>query len=98
MENLILSSYTLQQLQQVVRDCIKQELNVSNPTLAQVEDKLLNSKEAARFLKVSLVTLHKWKVSGQVKFHRIGSRIRYKKSDLDAALLSVSNKPKSKRQ
>lgn len=49
---------------------------------------LRTSKEAAKFLGVSQVTLHKWKSIGMVKSYSIGTRIRYRQSDLEKALKS----------
>ena len=53
------------------------------------EDELMTRKEAAAYLKVSLVTLKEWTKNGRVKAHRIGTRVRYYKSDVEAALKEI---------
>ena len=53
------------------------------------EDELMTRKEAAAYLKVSLVTLNEWTKNGRVKAHRIGTRVRYYKSDVEAALKEI---------
>lgn len=52
-------------------------------------DELLTRKEAAAYLKISLVTLNEWTKKGRVKAHRIGTRVRYYKSDVEAALEEI---------
>ncbi|MEO6303779.1 MAG: helix-turn-helix domain-containing protein, partial [Bacteroidia bacterium] len=47
------------------------------------EDKLLSRKEIAKYLKISLPTLNDWTKKGLVSSYRIGSRILYKKSEVD---------------
>ncbi|MDB5226446.1 MAG: hypothetical protein JWN78_639 [Bacteroidota bacterium] len=51
----------------------------------------LTRKEAAKFLGVSLVTLHKWSTEGIVQSHRINTRIKYKKEELEASVKPVQN-------
>lgn len=51
--------------------------------------KLLTRQETARFLGVSLVTLHEWTITGRVTANRIGSRVRYYQTDVEAALRQI---------
>lgn len=46
------------------------------------EEQLLTTNEACEFLRCSKPTLHRWKKEGIVPHVRIGSNIRYRKSDL----------------
>ena len=54
------------------------------PAIATKEttEDFITVKEVARLLGISLVTVHKWKKDGKLKFHRFGSRIRFKKSEI----------------
>jgi excisionase family DNA binding protein len=68
---------------------LKPELQMFAPPQPPIQsdsDELLTSKQSAKLYGISLVTLHKWKISGKVKFYRIGSRIRFKRSELLSAL------------
>ena len=49
------------------------------------EEEFLTAKQVSKLLGVSLVTLHKWKKDGKIKFHRFGSRIRMIKQLTDIA-------------
>ena len=54
----------------------------------------LTRKETAVLLKVSLVTLTDWNKKGILKPYRLGNLIRYKRTELDQALISINNKEK----
>jgi len=63
---------------------LKKELNLPQPTQPQEtnEEEFLTAKQVSKLLGVSLVSLHKWKKDGKIKFHRYGSRIRFRKSEI----------------
>ncbi len=52
----------------------------------------ITRKEAAKILKVSLVTLSDWNKKGVLKPYRLGNLIRYKRTELDEALISINSK------
>ena len=52
----------------------------------------LTRKEVANILKVSLVTLSDWNKKGVLKPYRLGNLIRYKRAELDQALISINSK------
>ncbi len=52
----------------------------------------ITRKEAAIILKVSLVTLSDWNKKGILKPYRLGNLIRYKRTELDQALISINSK------
>jgi excisionase family DNA binding protein len=52
----------------------------------------LTRKEVAIILKVSLVTLSDWNKKGVLKPYRLGNLIRYKRVELDQALISINSK------
>ena len=55
-----------------------------------VHSELMNSAEAAGFLKCSIKTLYNYKCEGKIKSYSVGGRsggsLRFKKSDLEAFL------------
>jgi excisionase family DNA binding protein len=51
--------------------------------------KLLTRQETARFLGVSLPTLHEWTMGGQITANRIGTRVRYYQTDVEGALNQI---------
>lgn len=95
MENIITQQITVDDFINRVADSVTKKLEKQiqqneeqEKKLAEKTDRLLKSREAAQLLGVSLVTLHKWKMDGTVKFHRVGSQIRFKHSEVLNALNS----------
>jgi excisionase family DNA binding protein len=56
------------------------------------QSEYLTRKEVAKILKVSLVTLTDWNKKGVLKPYRLGNLIRYKRVELDQALISINSK------
>jgi len=82
-EQILLSPITLDELETRLTDRFTSILQQSETVrTAPPEDELLTAKQTAQLLGVSLVSLHKWKKQGLVKFYRYGSRIRFKKSEI----------------
>lgn len=88
--DFILSPISLDEFKTVLRDCIKIELNASAPQqIPPQPDDLLTENEVRDFLHVSKVTLKKWRDEKKIPFYRIGSRIRYNKSEILLCLNTV---------
>lgn len=54
--------------------------------------KLLTRLETARFLGISLPTLHEWTKTGKIIANRISTRVRYYESDVEASLIQMNSK------
>lgn len=52
----------------------------------------LTRKEVSEILKVSLVTLSDWNKKGILKPYRLGNLIRYKRKEIENALISINLK------
>ena len=57
-------------------------------SIADSSGELLTSSEAARFLRISVGTLAVWRCAGRynLKFVKVGSKVRYRMEDLEAFL------------
>ena len=91
MENIIYSM-PFEEFKSVLKKCIREEINT--PKVEPVKEELLKTEDAVKLFGVSKVTLHKWRKSGILPFHRIASRIYFKKSELIDAL---NASPRSRR-
>ncbi len=60
-------------------------LAVPAPT-SPAPDELLSIREAAELLGVTVQTIHEWKRTGRLGFHKLGSRSYLKRAELLAAL------------
>ena len=81
--NILLCPISLDELETRLVSRFKTEFLTTAPT-PQNEDNgsFLTAKEVCKLLSVSLVTLHKWRKDGKIKFHRFGSRIRFKRNEI----------------
>ena len=95
LENSITQLYgiTPQQLTDNILKDVKTELKkIVLNFQPQKQPEYLTRKEVAKILKVSLVTLSDWNKKGVLKPYRLGNLIRYKRVELDQALISINSK------
>jgi hypothetical protein len=87
MDNVILSTYTPEQLTGIINNAVTEavksiKIDASTPQ----SEKLLTRKETADKLKISLVTLNDWTKRGLIQSYLIGGRVLYKDSEIEASL------------
>ena len=51
-----------------------------------MDSELLDIREAAKYLKLKVPTLRKWRFERRLAIYKIGRAIRFKKTDLDALI------------
>ncbi len=79
---IILDGITANELVSQLANSVKEMLTKKEPQPQEQKEEFLTRNETAKFLKVSLVTLWQWDNKGILKPHRIGTKVRYKKSDV----------------
>jgi excisionase family DNA binding protein len=88
--NLILSTIPIEELKTVISDIVStaldNRLQNQNP---QTQDEYLTRKQTAEKLDISLPTLDKYTIEGRIIGYRIGTRIRYKKPEIEQALKQI---------
>ena len=87
-EKFFVTNYDRDELISMIKEAFKAELKESmNQQEKEIEyNVLLNKKEVAEMLKISLVTIHKYLKSGKLKYYRLGRRIYFKKGEIMEAL------------
>jgi excisionase family DNA binding protein len=92
-ENLVLTSVTLDELCNKVAERVLQ-LKESNPTkvLDSKEGEIVSRENAAKMLGITLPTLRRYTVEGLIPSYRIGSRVRYKKSEILDSLKATTKR------
>ena len=97
MQQIAITQLTHQDLKQLIKEVIQEELASFEESLSHTEVDRLNSREktAKDVLDVDLSTLHRWTQQGKIIAHAIGNRIYYKDSSIKEALVEI--KPKKKR-
>ena len=97
MDNVILTQTTKESLvNEITIEVISgiRELLKTAQDQSQETKEYITRKEAAKLLKVSLVTISEWSKpnNGTLKPYRIGSRIRFKKKEVLEALTAIETK------
>lgn len=84
---------TPQQLKESILSEVRTELqNITLNFQPKKQPEYLTRKEVAKILKVSLVTLSDWNKKGVLKPYRLGNLIRYKREELEKALIAINTK------
>lgn len=87
MDNLILSTYTPEELTGIIHNAIREAVkDIQPPVSTPPRETLLSRKETADKLKISLVTLNDWTKRGLIQSYLIGGRVLYKESEIEASL------------
>ena len=94
MQQIAITQLTPQDLKQLIKEVVQQELSSLTDSLSNSEVDRLNSREktAKDILDVDLSTLHRWTQQGKVKAHALGNRIYYKDSSIEEALVEIKSK------
>lgn len=84
----IIYTIPIDEFTDIIKKCIREEMSTSQPL--KKEDELIKIADAVKLLGVSKVTIYKWREKGILPYHRISSRIYFKRHELIEALKSSS--------
>lgn len=87
---IILISLSQNELIEIVRDAVKQELNLKK------EKELLSFKETCEFLGCSSSALNKWKSENKIPYRKLSKRVFFLRSEITSALEEAGNYKKLK--
>jgi len=83
---ITLTPYSRNDLKEIMKEAIMEmDLGIQQKVNNGEED-FLSQRDAARFLRVSLATIIKWKKDGKIPYYQQGRTILYKKSELLEAM------------
>lgn len=85
-KEIYLNSMTVDQLSEMIRESLRDELQQLRPAQPKTDTKYLTRYETAHRLRISLVTLTDWVNRGKICAHKIGGRVLFRDSDVEAAL------------
>ena len=87
-EKQIFTNITEDRFRELIREVVREEISGLNST--DSED-LIKAKEVCNYLKISKVTLYKWLNQGKITGYYLGTRLFFKKSEIDKALIKKGN-------
>lgn len=93
MQDLLLSTIPYTDLQKLIVSSVETAVQSATAHLQPKENvEYLTRNQTAHLLGISLVTLSEWTKDGKVKGYRIGSRIRFKRHEIEQSLLTIKTK------
>jgi len=84
MKNDLVVTLKVGELENIINRSIEGAL--SKVPEAKPEETLMRRKEVAKFFSVSLVTVSEWMKAGKLPYHRINSRVFFKRSEILEAM------------
>ncbi|MFD1315173.1 helix-turn-helix domain-containing protein [Namhaeicola litoreus] len=80
------------ELKEYILEDFREELKLLAKNFQPVKPtEYITRQEARKLLKVSLATLSEWNKKGIIKPYRLGNLIRYKRAELDQALIKINH-------
>lgn len=61
-------------------------------TTTYQQSEIMTRNDVAALFKISLVTVHQWIQTGVLRAHRLGTRVYFKRSEIDAAMTVIEPK------
>jgi excisionase family DNA binding protein len=83
-EKQIFTNISEARFKEMIREVVWDE--IANLNHSESED-LIKAKEACGYLMISKVTLYKWLNQGKITGYYLGTRLFFKKSEIDNALI-----------
>ena len=90
MKKEIFISLEIEDLENLIRNCIREELKEMTSQGENAE--LLKANEVCEYLRISKVTLYKWLKQGKITGYHLGTRLFFKRTDVDNALIKQETK------
>ena len=94
MENQLVVTLHINEFKDIINQSIQNAL--SNNPIKKEDDVLLKRVDVAKLFSVSLVTITDWMKTGKLPYHRINSRVFFKKSEL-MECIEIKDKYKHKK-
>lgn len=80
---------TKEELEQIIKAAVSEAISLITAPQVKPSDELLTRFQVCEILSLSLSTLNNLTKAGKIKGSRIGRRVLYKRSDVDAALITI---------
>lgn len=96
MENQLLVTLQVDEFKNLINESIENAITKANTP--KEEEIILRRKEVAKLFSVSLVTISDWMKTGKLPYHRINSRIFFKKSEVMKSMEIKEKYKKSKQK
>jgi excisionase family DNA binding protein len=91
MQTVQFISVTPEQLQNAIIEGVKTQLeDLKKHWQPKTPTELLTRQEVATLFKVDISTIHNWTKRGEIQSYSVGSRVYYKRSEIENSLIKLS--------
>ena len=87
-QNQLLVTLNVADLKGIINESVSDAIS-KIPQQPKEDDTLLRRKDVAKLFSVSLVTISEWMKSGKLPYHRINSRIFFKRKEVMESMQST---------
>jgi excisionase family DNA binding protein len=87
-EQILFTGLTVNDLLLRIEQIIDTKISTVLPQ-NEIQSEFITRKEVAKLLKITLPTLHDWTKQGLLPSYRIGTRVLYKRQEVEASLQQV---------
>ena len=95
--SLILEQVSKSELKDLIGQAVAAQFSIRQAEPSVKEFGILTRAETAKILGITLSTLHEWTKNGVIQGTRIGTRVRYRQSDVENALKDIQHVKYSRR-
>jgi len=97
--SLILEQVSKSELKDLIGQAVAEQISKGHQATTPTKElTILTRQQTAQTLGITLSTLHDWTKSGIIQGTRIGTRVRYRQSDVEAALKDIKHVKYSRKQ
>ena len=96
--SLILEQVSKSELKDLISQAVAEQFAIRQTAPTAKEFGIMTRQETAKLLGITLCTLHDWTKNGIIQGTRIGSRVRYRQSDVENALKDIQHVKYSRRR
>jgi len=82
MEKFIMTNLTKEEFQLLIIEAVKKVNEDNSKKVGNTTDEFLSQREAAKFLRISLPTIIRWKNNKKIPFYQEGRKVLFNKSEL----------------
>jgi hypothetical protein len=89
-KSILLHRLSPDELSQLIKEVIREELFANDARVKQDENVFLTREETCAILKINKTSLLKWTKKGRLIRYGIGNRVLYKKSEVLESVLRIN--------
>ena len=89
MEQLLITNYQREDLESLIKKCLKEVLKdylLENAQQETEKEEILSIEDVQKIFNVSKVTIHKWKKKGLIPYYKMNRKLYFKRSEILGSL------------